>query len=566
MSILSRVTRPPATVSGETPDTLGGSRWRLFVILAIALAARLFVALTHPIDYNAYWHVFIARNLAREYAGLAHPPLFLLLLRVADSVSHTRLAYQSIALLAGVGVVALMHTVLVRLRASAATADLGALTMATAQPAVFLSCGVQSYMLAAFFILLSFLAYLDLVQEPIAGRQRRIAFVVLVSLGLLTEYYTALYLMACVAAPVLVAVFRPGYRDALIRGLRRRLPADVATLLPPVLVGTLIYLLLARPWVQRFDTLPEFYFQPGRETVGGFLIRNLWNLFNIFSPFTLWSPRRAAALVLGFAVLVFLAAVRDHTGEVAGADRAMPAAILIALLGIGMGMGLRGPYPFGGPMRQQFLYFLFAVPAGFIAFDRIVRRIRGARARNALAAAALLFIATNLVWHARDLQNVGRPHFAAQARVFDRAFPAAATVQVDQLNLIGFFIAHDDWSWRFAGREPGTPASERYELEKDGRRLTLIAHRDRWNFDFRDPSLYAALRSALRSSDRDCFEVFCVHTNLYKPPERRLPDLDAGEVTPQILAFGPRAGLRPGKIVFRGNDVYAEFCRIANPP
>ena len=558
--------RPPAAASGETLHTPGGPRWRLFLILAFALAARLFVALTHPIDYNAYWHVFIARNLTREHASLAHPPLFLLLLKVADLVEHSPLVYQSVALLAGIGVVALTRTVLLRLRVCAATADLGALTMATAQPAVFLSCGVQSYMLAAFFILLSFLPYLDLVREPIAGRRARVAFAVLVSLALLTEYYTAFYLMACVAAPVLLAVFRPADRDAFTCSLPRRLPADVATLLPPAIVGTSIYLLLARPWVQKFDTLPEFYFQPGRERAGAFLIRNLRNLFNIFSPFTVRSPGWAAALALGFAAVVFLVAIRDSASEAAGGLRAVPAAVLIALLGIGMGMGLRGPYPFGGLMRQQFLYFLFAVPAGLIAFDRVVRRVRGARARNALVGAFVLSIAVNLLWHARDFQNVGGPHFAPQARIFHDTFPAAVTVQVDQLNLIGFFIPHDDWNWRFVGREPGNPAVERYELQKSGKRLTLVAHRDRWNFDFFDPGLYPALRSALHSGDPDCFDVFCVHTNLYKPPERRLPDLDSTQVTAQILRLGPRAGLRPGKVVFRGNDVYAEFCRIATSP
>jgi hypothetical protein len=42
------------------------SRWPLLVALAIGLALRLHVGLTHPIDYNGFWDVFIARNLSRE--------------------------------------------------------------------------------------------------------------------------------------------------------------------------------------------------------------------------------------------------------------------------------------------------------------------------------------------------------------------------------------------------------------------------------------------------------------------------------------------------------------------
>jgi hypothetical protein len=217
-------------------------------------------------------------------------------------------------------------------------------------------------------------------------------------------------------------------------------------------------------------------------------------------------------------------------------------------------------------MRQQFLYFLFAVPAGFLAFDRVLSGGRSVRVRGAVAAAAIVLLAANLVWHARDFKNLGHVDFTQQAWVYHRTFPDAATLQVDQLNLIGFFIPHDDWNWRFAGRQPDRPLVERYELERDGKRLTLIAHRDRWNFDFHEAALYPALRSALHPTDPDCFTVFCVHTNLYKPPERRLPDLDSAEVTARIAELAPAGGLAPRKIEIRGNDVYAEFCRTPGSP
>jgi hypothetical protein len=561
-SILSRVTRPVPTPAAEKLAARAGARWTLPAIVAIALALRLYFALTHPIDYNAYWHVFIARNLTREYAGLAHPPLFLLLLKLADAVSHSALAYQSVPLLSGLGVVVLTQRVLARLRVSFETAHLGALTMAVAQPAVILSCGVQSYMLAAFFILWSLLPYLDLiVPQPTTGWRTRAAFAVLVSLGLLTEYYTAFYLLACVAAPALVALFRKTYRAALVHNVARRLAADVATLLPPAAVGGLIYVLVARRWVQKFNTFPDFYYRPGQETVAAFLIRNLWNLVNIFSPFTFWNPRTAACLVLGFVAAVFLVCVRDRVSEASSSDRAMPAAILTSLLGIGMVMGLKGPYPFGGLMRQQFLYFLFAIPAGFVAFDRVLAGVGRIRLRRALAAAVALLLTANLAWHARDFKNLGHLDFAVQARLFDRAFPDAAIVQIDQFNLIGFFMPHDDWSWRFVGREPGQPLVERYEITGDGKQLTLIAHRTVWNFDFHDVSLYPTLASALHPADPDCFTVFCVHPNLYKPPERRLPDFDSMETIARISELAPAGHLTPRKIEIRGNDIFASFCR-----
>ena len=134
----------------------------LIVALAVGLALRLYVGLTHPIDYNSFWHVWIARNLSREYFGLAHPPLFLVLLKGVDAVSHARLAYRSISIVSGVLAIELVHRILRKLRASPEAAFLGALTMATAQSAIFLSRYVQSYMLAVFFILWSFVFYLDI--------------------------------------------------------------------------------------------------------------------------------------------------------------------------------------------------------------------------------------------------------------------------------------------------------------------------------------------------------------------------------------------------------------------
>ncbi len=543
-----------------------GPAWRFALILAAALGLRLFFALTHPVDYNAYWHVFIARNLRREYGGLAHPPLFLVLLKLADAVRHSSLAYQSVSLLSGLGVVVLTRSILLRLRASASAADLGALTMAVAQPAVILSCGVQSYMLAAFFIFASFLPYIDLAGPDLPRPRRAASFAVLVSLGLLTEYYTAFYLAAAALAPVLVAACRPAYRAALRTDLPRRIRLHVAAFAPPAAVAAAVYLVLARPWVQKFNTIPQFYFQPDRETAAAFLVRNLWNLFNTFAPVTVWSPRPAAVLLLGFVVVAFALAVSDPRREASADARGLPAGVLVLLLGIGIALGLKGPYPFGGLMRQQFLYFLFAIPAGFVAFDRLLRGVDRARARAAIAAAGAALLVLNLAWHRRDFRNLGHVDFTKQARAFDRLFPDAEVLHVDQLNLIGFFMTHDDWRWRFAGRDPRNPLVERYVLEKDGRRLTLVAHRDSWNFDFHDPKLYERLRSALAPGDPDCLHVFCVHTNLYKPAERRLPDLEGDEIRRSIAGLAPAAQLAPRRVEIRGNDVYAEICRTPAAP
>jgi hypothetical protein len=535
-------------------------RWPLLVALAIGLALRLYVGLTHPIDYNGFWHVFIARNLSREFHGLAHPPLFLLLLKAIDAASHSRLAYLSISILSGFGAIALVYRLLERMRTSRAVAFLGALTMATAPSAIFLSCAVQSYMLSVFFILWSFVYALDVVRPEPAGWRARAAFAVLASLAVLSEYFAGLYVIACALAPFLIAAFRPASRRPLLRALPRRILPDIATLGPPAVVGVFLYELIAKPWVTKLNHLPEFYFTASSETAAAFLTRNLWNIFNLFSPVVLWSPRRAAALVLGFVAVAFLAAVTERRREPGGEDRAMPAAILAILLAIGIALGFGGLYPFGGASRQQFLYFLFAVLAGFVAFDRLLRAVASPPARRLLLFVGGAAIAANLRGHAEDLQPPGRDPFTRQARAFDRAFPGARVVQVDQFNLIGFFISHHDWKWSFAGTLPGLPAVQRYELDGAGRRLTLLAHRDNWNFGLFEPGTYAALRKAAAAAGADCTTAFVVHQNLYKPAERKLPPVDEVALRAAAPTLAGAAGLTLRRLEIRGDDAYPELC------
>ena len=526
----------------------------------MGLALRLYVGLTHPIDYNGFWHVFIARNLRREYSGLAHPPLFLLLLKGVDALSHTRMAYRSLSILSGLLAIALVHRILEKLRTDPAVAFLGALTMAASQSAIFLSRGVQSYMLAVFFILWSFVFYLDIARPEPAGWRRRAAFAALASLAVATEYFAGLYLVAAALAPLLVAAFRPAYRRALRATLTRRILPDAATLAPPAILGTLLYESIAKPWVTRLNHLPEFYLRPGTETPAAFVTRNLWNLFNLFSPALLWSPRRAAALVLLFAAVVFLAAIVSGGREADDAERALPAAILVILLVLGMVLGLRGLYPFGGAMRQQFLFFQFGLLAGFVAFDRLVSRAPSPAARRTLLFLCGAALAVNVAANSKNLLPMGRDPFTVQAYTFDRSFPQARVVQTDQFNLVGFFIAHHDWAWSYDGSLPGLPAVQRYELARDGRRLTLLAHRDRWNFPLLEGGTYAVLRAAGAAAGAECTTAFVVHQNLYKPPDRKLPPLDEVELLDAAPSLARAGGLTLRRLVSRGDDAYLELC------
>jgi hypothetical protein len=537
------------------------SAWPLTLVTALAIFPRLYAAMHNPIAYDGYWHVFIARNLTREYRALAHPPLFPLLLKASDAMSHSRFAYEGVSLLAGVGGVFLVGRILQRLRTSASVSVLGALAMAFSPSAIGLSGLVEGNALCVLFVLAAFLSYLDLLRwDPLkVPRRSRVAFAAFVSLALLSHYFAALFFAACLAAPLLVAIVRPEYRRALVRALPDRRVADLVTVLPPVLIGGILYWFLARPWVRSLNHLPDFYLQRGTETVAKFLLRNLSNSFNLFSPVLLSNQRLAAALVFGFVIFVFLAAVGERRVRADGDDRVMPSAVLLILLAIGMAGGVLDRYPFGGAMRHQILLFLFALLAGFVAFDWIVERARRPSLRALLIALCSGAIGANVVVHVREWLPDGPEPFESEARMFWRDFPDAREIHVDSFNMIGFFAQHYRWDWRFAGQEPSNPSVERYDVSRGERHLTLVAHRDRWNMDFRDPTLYKSLEGSGWAAGPRCLTVFCVH-QILKPAGRDLANVPGNELEDRIPVLAREADLTIKKLHVRGDDVFAELC------
>ena len=481
-------------------------------------------------------------------------------MRASDWISRTPLAYRFVSIVCGVLAVVLVGRVLLAIDTLPETAFLGALAFALAFSAVQLSIMVQSYTLCVVFVLGSFAAYLDLISaEP--GRpslRRRIAFAVLSSLALLSHYFAGLYLVGCALGIPILWALDHRFRRAYFRAGPRRLVGDVLTFVPPALVAGLLYVLLARQWATSLNSMPQFYFRPELETISSFLVRNLKGTFNLFSPWELPRARLAfPALVLFLAATVWGA--RGPHGAPSSARRRMPSIMLLVLLVVGMAAGVLGRYPLGGTFSHQFLLFLFAVLAGFVAFDRLLRAVGSPVVRRVLIALCLLLIVAPLAPWRRSAAPSADRSFGTQVGAFRSRFPDPRLLHVDQFNLIGLVMQYSDWDWRYVGREPGSPVIERYEISRDDRRMTLLAHRDLWNFDFGNPELYRRLAASRLDADPRCVAVFCVHTNLYKPPERRLPDLDPDTAREEISRLASQAGLEASRVSILGNDVFAEF-------
>lgn len=531
----------------------------LALATGLAFLLRLASIFVNPVNYDGYWHVFIARNLPREFASLAHPPLFPILLRLADAIRHSRFSYLSISLAAGTAAVFLFGLVLSKLCAHRAIPVLGALALALSPSAILLSGVAESYMLCAAFLLAALLAGLELLAPgPENSMSARIRFSAFASLALLSHYAAGLFLLAAALIPPVLAAAEPRYREALRRQLPSRLAADAATFFMPVAVAAALFHFLARPWVRSLSHLPAFYRDPARETAAAFLARTTADTFNLFSPLRIADPAAAVAALATFAAAVFVIAVASDRRRRPALPGAAPAAFLLLLLAIGMATGLRGWYPFGGAMRHQVFLMVFGLLAALVALDAILDACP-LSARRALVAVAVAAIGAN-AWTHLDRRWKPRPEpFAAQRERFDRDFPDPREVHVDQFNLIGFFAQHHDWQWDYLGPVAGPPGRERYRVSREGRSLELVAHRDIWNMDPLDPAVYRALSSSPGSSASSPITIYCVRQDL---PGQPTPAPDALEREIPVLARG--ADLEVSKLDVAGGSVFAEFRRA--PP
>ena len=557
--------RPNGAADGDSASRRR-ARIGLLAVSLLSLVPRFVDAALRPIDYNGYWHVFIARNLAREWRRLPHPPLFLALLSAADAVSHTVLAYRLVSLAAGAGVVYLTGRILLALGTLPSVAVLGALAMALAGNAITLSNEVQSYSLALLFLLASFVFYLDLTPETESPPARsRVGFAVFGSLALLTHYFAGLYLAACVAAPAAVALFRSEYRRAAARSLPGRWRLDLLTVAVPGAVGLALYEFQAKTYVQPLGELPGFYFERGRETVASFLVRNLRNLVNWFSPIALPRARIAVPLVLLFTIIVVGAVARGRRGDERAGRRLLPAAFFVVLLAVGAAFGVAGLYPFGGWMRQQFLIFVFGLFAAFVALDRLARDA-SVRARRATLTLVLAAIAANFAVGVPRLLHPAPEPMLAKVAAFESRFPDAATVEVDQFHLVAFFIPYHRFDWTYAGAEPDAPSIERYVVQRPDRPLTLVAHRAWWVFDFAEQPFYRELGSVFGRNGGGCENLFSVSPTIYKPVPRVLTAEERAVRTRSVSEALAAEGLETRRLdVSTAGDLFAEVC-VAEAP
>ena len=480
----------------------------LVCIALVAAVPRLILGATQYIEYDGYWHIFVAiqdnwQQFLREYQSNFHPPLFYLLLKAAIWFGNTHLIYRAVSIVTGVAAVYVVGKIAQKVSLGPYIPAAAALVYGLALPGIIVSCEVRSYMLSEFFVLLSLYYFLD-VLSPEATIKSRVLFALSAVVAGYSHYYAFFYVLACMAVAALFDVF------TMKRRILRRLALDAAMFAAAGCALAYIYLRHGRQHAGIANHLRTFYFQPGgEESVTHFLLRNLRHLFGLFSPFPVDSTPLffavVAVSVLGTGWLVYV--IRQQgLPENAGAGAVLLTTVLI-FAGI-MAGGLAGVYPFGGDLRQQFILFPMAVLCGCILLDRVSSGIHNRR--TALAVIAVIVALAVGGWvRAFWLFPRNRTELATSAmRRFHKNFPAPQAVFVDQFNLINFFIHHHDWKWRLVKHDlAGTPVDV-YKVSRGRDSLLLLRNPHLWNLNFEDPALYRELDKCMRAQFLPSLTIF----------------------------------------------------------
>jgi hypothetical protein len=549
------------TADRFTGTTILGSGWRrrlpvtwrpdrmLLVVCALAAVPGIYLALTQFVEYDGFWHVFIAQqdnwqNFWFDYRQNDHPPLMFLLLKAVLHLGRSVFLYRSIPLACDLVSIYLVGKISQKISISKFTPVLTALAFGLSIGTLDISISVRSYMLSVMFVLLAFYYLLDLLPGSAPERlaRARVLFAASLTLAVSSHYMTFFYVAAC--GLILAGV-------SLLNGSSLPRKAWVATgvaFVPAAGAMCFYYLTHIRFHTVRVEDYLLPYLYDGKESKAAFVLRNLQNAYNFMAPLPIAGHKTfllAASVfaLIGIALLIF---VRSRA--------VLPLVMLLVLLGELAFAALHDKYPFGGLLRQQYMIFPFAILSAGVAVDRLFILIRNSRLRAALAAAAAVAILAVSIYRFDKFPKFSQELFTAEMNRFDAAMPEARAVLLDQFNLIAFFIHHHQWKWRFDRALPTATPVDEYTIEREDVPITVLRDKYRWTFDFSDPAFFHDVRENMRAAHLSSLAVFCAQHY----PGTLTPDQqDAREQKAFQLAEAEHLQIR--KFVPDGTNVYAEF-------
>ena len=528
----------------------------LIAIALLCLVPMLMLGTSQFVEYDGYWHVWISQqdrwfNFIREYQADAHPPLYYLLLRACLWLGRTPLIYRAISLLAGTASVWMLGRTALKALHSPVWAGLAALAYGLSLPVILTSNEVRGYMLSSFFMEVSFYYFLDLVgstQPP--SLRPRVIFGVMTVLACLTEYYALLYLGAVMLFALALPVVRRG------EGWPRALLREIATFAAILVIPVAEYISHLGARSVAYDHLPDYYFQAGgAESAIQFLLRNLRNELNWFSPWKLPDGSVFYAVLAALVAVAIAIAFLVRRGNARKNSQAV-ASLVIPLLIVGaiMSAALIRAYPFGGFLRQQFVLFPFLAVCPFLLADRVFASVPRA---VSLTIAGVLALGVTYV-NVEDYQawpKISEMLLTDKMTRYNRLFPRAESIYIDQFNLITFFMHHHNWQWNFVAPLPGSDTIEVYKLSRDNRSMMVFRDKDHWNLDLRDPQLFSQMARGMRTWHLSSSTIFC----LAQPVGKTRTEAQVTGYRNRVAELSAAAGLCVQRLDIDNYDVYAEF-------
>lgn len=552
------------------------SRRRRVLLAAISLVAAapmLYMALNQRLDYDSWWHVFIAREAPwapfwRDVYINAHPPVFYLLLRAAAELGSERVVYRSLSIVAAVVATYVIGRIATRVLRTSVLSLPCALAFGLAMTTVIMTSAVRSYMLAVALLLIAFRAYLDLVDPrhgPIATMTRVVFAVALI--GAIATHYSAIF-FACAAAtvPCLYSAVDGRYRMWWRKRLRTGWTAEIATLTP--IAAAVVAAYFAHMFQFRVPMRHVLPFFPDRaEAVSGllggsepFLARSILAEVDLFSPVPIAGlPPTAWAVVLSLLAIVAIGLVLTLHRRSDWVVASTPIATLAILAAALMGASLLGRYPFGGELRHQFILFPFIVLSIFALVDEVVARFH--HQQLALAAVSTAVILNGIVqW--RQVRFVDDEPAARELATFDRYFGDSRAVYVDQTNVIYFFAAHQRGMW-LAQSELGPRF---YALPMIEAQRTLLVLRDmkRWNSDLADQQLYGDLRQLIALTQLSSVDLFRLIRDAPLPSASSR--LERVQLAESLVELAQRERLGVERLVLDGSQLFARLRLASGEP
>lgn len=541
------------------------TRALLAAISLFAAAPMLYMAVNQRLDYDSWWHVFIAREVpwARFWRDVyinAHPPVFYLLLRAAAEFGSHRLVYRSLSIVAAVVATYVIGRIATRVFRTPILSLPCALAFGLAMTTVMVACAVRSYMLAVALLLIAFRTYLDLVDPthgPIATKTRVVFAVALI--GAITTHYSAIFFFCAAATvPCLYSAVDGRYRMWWSERLRTRWTAEIATLIPIAAVVVAVY--LAHVFQFRAPMAHVLRFFPDRSEAaagllgsGSFLARSMVAEIDLFSPFPIAGLRpTTVGVVLSLFAIVAIGLVLTLYRRSDWVVASTPIATLAILTTAMMGASLLGRYPFGGALHHQFILFPFIVLSIFAIVDEIVARSHHEWVALAVVSAAVILNGV-VQWH--RVQFVDDEPAARELATFDRYFGDSRAVYVDHTNVIYFFAAHHRGMW-LAQSGLGAKFYALPVIEAQ-RRLLVLRDTKRWRYDLADRELYGDLRQLMALAQVPSVDLFRLSRDAQLPstPSR----LERVQLAESVVELADREGLRVERLVLDGSHLYARL-------